>query len=154
MLKVYQIVFTKDQVDAINSESPTPLFYRAYLDTMLGKMDKALTLNLHQHVADVATDDLEDAFRIMNVWSATDEAKVTRHSDLHSLSVGDILEKEDGSWWVVASAGFEEISRFDINRRKQFLHFIAPVNYGGEFSPMRCPSRYPPPLTRTKFSRT
>ena len=60
----------------------------------------------YEHVADLAVDTLNDAFRVGNIGP---EEKITRHSDrIHSLSVGDILEK-DGEKFIVARAGFEKL---------------------------------------------
>lgn len=111
MLQVHQIVLTDAQVNEVNSSTSTyPAFYSAYLDTHFGDMDKALEMNLHQHVADISTDDLETAFMVMNRWNDVDEKLVHRLAPLHSLSVGDILVKEDGTRHVVAHCGFKQLN--------------------------------------------
>lgn len=63
-------------------------------------------------VAEVEATELEEAFMIMNRWTDADEAKVTRLDRLHSLSVGDIVEKDDQfymvgrrGWTLLASMG-------------------------------------------------
>lgn len=61
---------------------------------------------LFAKVATVEADDLEHVFTIMNRWSATDEASVTRLARLHSLSVGDVVIDVDGNAHVVAPLGF------------------------------------------------
>lgn len=58
------------------------------------------------HVADLDCDDLNDAFEIGNIGP---EEKYTRYERMHSVSVGDVLEK-DGVKYVVASFGFEELA--------------------------------------------
>ncbi len=113
MLKVHQIVLTTPQVNQVNMASrnnePVPEFYPAYLDATFVKIEKAQELGLYNHVADVSTDDLEVGFAVMNRWSEVDEKMVRRHADLHSMSVGDIVEKEDGSKWLCTSFGFTQI---------------------------------------------
>jgi hypothetical protein len=60
-----------------------------------------------QPVATVETDDLEDCFRIMNLWDEPE--KVERlHDHVRSLSVGDIVKK-GGRFYMVDSFGFSEI---------------------------------------------
>jgi len=59
-------------------------------------------------VAEVAATELEEVFMIMNRWSDADEAKVTRLGPLHSLSVGDIVEK-NGSFFMVNPCGWCEL---------------------------------------------
>ena len=63
-------------------------------------------------VADIATDELEEAFAIHNrvgsFDSPEDEARIKRHGRQHSMSVGDILE-HDGQYWMVDGVGFTPI---------------------------------------------
>lgn len=56
-------------------------------------------------VAEVDATELEEVFMIMNRWTDADEAKVTRLDRLHSLSVGDIVEK-DGQFYMVGNRGW------------------------------------------------
>ena len=118
-MQVYQIVLTDEMVNEINSTKDgekMPGYYTAYLDSKLGKVATARGMNLYTHVADVqaAKDDLEDAFAIMNRWTDEDEAKVTRHTSLHSMSVGDIVVKADGTKWLVASKGFTPLPELTV----------------------------------------
>jgi len=59
-------------------------------------------------VATVRTTDLDRAFAIMNLWNADEEHLVERHASLHSLSVGDILKRDD-KFYMVEPWGFAEI---------------------------------------------
>jgi hypothetical protein len=63
-------------------------------------------------VADIDTDELEEAFAIHNRVGAfdspEDEARIKRHGRQHSMSVGDILEHE-GQYWMVDGVGFTPI---------------------------------------------
>jgi len=71
---------------------------------------KADLCKYYGHVADVAATDVDDAFRIMNLWSEEDEAKVTRLAPLHSLSVGDVLvDPVSGSAYICLAAGWRKV---------------------------------------------
>ena len=79
-------------------------------------------------VCTVDSDDLDECFIIMNRWSDDDESRVSNytwkegiHADgssyrvraLHSLSIGDILER-DGKFFMVEPAGFCELSSMGV----------------------------------------
>lgn len=97
MLKVYQVTERKD---------PSRLAIR---DVMCGlHASKHWKAGMYEHVANVQTSDLDEAFLIMNRWSETDENRVERLEPLHSLSVGDVLVDGDMAF-VVASFGFDPL---------------------------------------------
>lgn len=60
----------------------------------------------YQHVADLDVEDLDQAFEVGNIGP---EEKYTRYAPMHSVSVGDILEK-DGVKFVVAPSGFDQLN--------------------------------------------
>ena len=97
MINVYQINFTKKQVDEINDPSTAkPKYYKAYLKTIWdADVYQAWNMGLYEHVADVSVDDLETAFAVMNRWNSVDEQLVRRYKKLHSMSVGDIVVNKD-----------------------------------------------------------
>ena len=64
-------------------------------------------------VAKVAATQLDEVFMIMNRWTDADEAKVTRLERLHSLSVGDIVEK-DGEYYMVERAGWTLLASMEV----------------------------------------
>jgi len=66
-------------------------------------------------VAEVDATELDEVFMIMNRWTDADEAKVTRLDRLHSLSVGDIVEKDD-QYYMVDSLGWTLLSSMDMWR--------------------------------------
>jgi len=107
-MKVYQIVLNNDDVNEINSGGEYPAKYTAYLDaSMKGDI---VSFGHYEHVANVDTTDLDDAFKVMNRWAPEDEDRVERLAPLHSLSVGDILETNDGHRHLVAGCGFTQIT--------------------------------------------
>ena len=60
----------------------------------------------YDHVANIATDDLSSAYRIGNIGP---EGDINRKASMHSISVGDILEKENGERYIVARSGFDKL---------------------------------------------
>lgn len=101
MIKVYQM-----SSEAIEKTDAFPMFY--------GKgnlFDLQANLEHYEHVADLDVEDLDEAFEVGNIGP---EEKYTRYKRMHSVSVGDILVKETGEAFVVASFGFDQIES-DLN---------------------------------------
>ncbi len=103
MIKVYQIQLTDAEADAINRGEQTEKS-KAYFSRMFDGDLKPEIFQFYTHVANVYTDDMEEAFKLMNLWE--DRTKVGTWGRCSSMSVGDILELEDGSRRRVASWGF------------------------------------------------
>ena len=103
MIKVYQIRLTDTEVDAVNNGETFPRA-QAYFGREFERTFKAENFQYYTHVANVHTNDMEDAFRVMNLWEQPE--LVDRLGPCSSMSVGDILELEDGSLHRVASFGF------------------------------------------------
>ena len=108
MIKVYQIQLTDAEVDAINRDESFPKA-KAFFDRSFDRLFKAENFEYYTHVANVFTDDREDAFRLMNLWESSDSDLVEKFGRCSSMSVGDIVEMENGSRYRCASFGFEEI---------------------------------------------
>lgn len=108
MIKVFQIQLTDEEIALLNREGwgASPRI-KAYADRSFDDMFKAENFEMYDHVANVDTDDMEHAFTLMNLWE--DESKIERLGPLSSMSVGDILEMEDGSRFRCASFGFKAI---------------------------------------------
>ena len=104
MIKVYQIQLTDAEVDMVNTIGwdATPRT-QAYADRSFERTFKVENFKHYDHVANVDTNDMEDAFGLMNLWN--DESKVERLGPCSSMSVGDILEV-DGKFYRCASFGF------------------------------------------------
>lgn len=106
MLKVYQIRPTDAEIDLINRGELTSPRIKAYYTRMSGQV-KLDDVPYYEHVANVMTNDMEEAFRLMNLWD--DKSKVEKFGRCSSLSVGDIIEQADGRLYVCASFGFEPL---------------------------------------------
>ena len=104
MIKVYQFQLTDADIAIIDRGEMTPCT-KAYFGRSFSF--KAENFQYYTHVANVHTNDMEDAFRLMNLWE--DASKVEKLDRCSSLSVGDILEMENGERYLCASFGFERI---------------------------------------------
>lgn len=112
MIKVYQIQLTDLEITIANSGSTSPRL-KAYFDRSLDGSFKAENFQYYTHVANVDVNDMDAAFEAMNLWEESiyfeDVFKLGRCS---SMSVGDILEMEDGSKHRVASFGFAQLENY------------------------------------------
>jgi hypothetical protein len=106
MIKVYQIQLTDAEIAAVNNGETSDRI-KAYFDRSFERTFKSENFQYYDHVANVDTNDMEEAFAAMNLWN--DESKVQRLGPCSSMSVGDILEMEDGSRYRCASMGFDQI---------------------------------------------
>jgi hypothetical protein len=122
MITVYQFKLDRD--------NPSSEMMNAYREiTCFGSesWDYSYFTEYFSKVCVVDTTDLEDCFHIMNRWSPEDEERVSEFGwiegyrpdgsyyklrDLHSLSVGDIIERE-GKFFMVEPAGFCELASID-----------------------------------------
>lgn len=111
MIKVYQIQLTDAEIDAANHGigAYTNPKIKAFFDRSFDSMFKAENFQYYTHVANVDVDTMEEAFRAMNLWEDdVNFFKIDRVVNVpcSSMSVGDILELEDGSLYRCASWGF------------------------------------------------
>ncbi len=105
MIKVYQIQLTDAEIAAVNNGETSDRI-KAYFDRSFERTFKAENFQYYNHVANVDTNDMEEAFALMNLWE--DESKVEKLGPCSSMSVGDILDV-DGTLFRCASFGFEAI---------------------------------------------
>ena len=107
MIKVYQIQLTDAEIAAVNNGETSDRI-KAYFDRSFEGTFKAENLQYYTHVANVDTNDMEEAYELMNLWE--DESKVERLVVcVPSMSVGDILVLECGWIYRCASFGFDKI---------------------------------------------
>ncbi len=110
MIKVYQIQLTDAEIAAINRGEETEKS-KAYFARSFERTFKPEMFEHYTHVVNVFTDDMETAFNVMNMWE--DESMVERIGPCcSSMSVGDILELEDGSKYRCASFGFKRLENY------------------------------------------
>ena len=106
MIKVYQIQLTDAEIAAVNNGETSDRI-KAYFDRSFERTFKAENLQYYTHVANVDTNDMEEAYALMNLWYA--ESQVERLGPCSSMSVGDILVIECGWTYRCASMGFDKI---------------------------------------------
>ena len=107
MIKVYQFQLTDAEINAINSAEESEKF-TAYFGRSFERTFKPEFLQYYTHVANVDTNDMEEAYALMNLWE--DESKVEKLGPCSSMSVGDILVLECGWVYRCASMGFDKIT--------------------------------------------
>ena len=109
MLKVYQVVMSKSDIDAANRGEHV-LKREFKRDIMFDATAiNSSSIEHFTHVAEVDTDDMDEAFELMNLWN--DQTRVRRMFErCSSMSVGDLIEHEDGRTFFVAGCGFTEIN--------------------------------------------
>lgn len=107
MIKVYQIQLTNEEINLINGEGEYTPKIKAYFSREFTRTFKPENFVHYEHVATVDTGSMEEAFELMNLWERED--LIERHGRCSSMSVGDILELEDGRRYRCASFGFELI---------------------------------------------
>lgn len=105
MINVYQIQLTDAEIAAVNNGETSDRI-KAHFDRSFERTFKAENFQYYTHVANVDTNDMEEAFALMNLWE--DESKVEKLGPCSSMSVGDILDV-DGKLFRCASFGFDEI---------------------------------------------
>jgi hypothetical protein len=72
-----------------------------------GSYDAEKWFHAYSHVATVDADDLDEVFHLTNLWHKPE--LVEKHSRMHSVSIGDILEM-NGEFFLVAGCGFETLN--------------------------------------------
>lgn len=113
MFKVLQIALEKEDFMALNeygwegagAYSPR---IRAYVKAAIRReYQESFSMGYHQHVATVDCETLSDVFEIGNIGP---ENRITRHSPMQAVSVGDVIETPEGEFFAVASFGFEKVN--------------------------------------------
>jgi hypothetical protein len=110
--KIFQIQLTDAEVAMINAnghDSVPKQKLRLNISMPRGRrvLDGIFAADYYTHVGNITANDLEDVFNVGNIGP---EENIERLDRMSSLSVGDVVEDEDGVRNVVASFGFEEIA--------------------------------------------
>lgn len=110
MIKVYQFHLTEGErmrVSAQGWEKSSDPRIQVYLWKGIGD-PKNVVFEYYTHVANVLTNDRETAFCLMNLWEDEDLVEKLQEQ-VYSMSVGDIIELEDGTRYLCASLGWEKL---------------------------------------------
>ena len=121
--KIFQIHLTDAEVDAINETGDHFAVPKqaARLRLQLGPetpkaaedlVNDAFKNGFFEHVANIRADDLEGVFHVGNMGP---EENIERFSEMHSVSVGDVILDEDGKMWLTATIGFQEVRKLALS---------------------------------------
>ena len=113
--KIFQIQLTDAEVAMINANGHDSVpkqklrlnISMSFGEPVGGLVKEALAADYYTHVGNITANDLEDVFNVGNIGP---EENIERLDRMSSLSVGDVVEDENGVRHVVASFGFEEIA--------------------------------------------
>lgn len=101
--------FTVYQINLSDKDYENRNLREMYLDTIMDPTTEAIdkASGLYVKVAEIDANDFEEVFEIGNMGP---EEKIIRIDEMHSVSVGDIVKREDGVTKFVAPFGFESIA--------------------------------------------
>lgn len=101
--------FTVYQINLSDKDYENRDLREMYLDATMSPTAKAIVKasGLYVKVAEIDANDFEEVFEIGNMGP---EEKITRIDKMHSVSVGDIVKREDGVTKFVAPFGFESVA--------------------------------------------
>ena len=111
---VYQIQIDRsvyDRVNALGHDAAAQQYpeYRARLATSFRGSQgyRPEYAEYYSPVCRIEAESLDAVFQIGNIGP---EASITRLAQMHSISVGDIIETESGTQYMVNSMGFKRIN--------------------------------------------
>ena len=112
MINIYQIQLSDEQIDAVNANERVPAF-NARSEASIGRF-RPSCFQYYTLACKVATDDLEVAFRLTNLWE-NPELVTNVSGRTHSSSVGEIFEvvknplDKQGEFYMCSPMGFKKI---------------------------------------------
>mgnify|MGYP006051630077 CR=1 FL=1 len=108
MIKLYQIVIDRHLSDLINSEGwECHSTAKSKLAAMNGDPRLAIANECYTHVADIVADDIDHAFEAGNS-GPSDRVIPVEGTKMHSVSGGDVLQDNEGLWFV-DRIGYKEV---------------------------------------------
>ena len=101
--------FTVYQINLSDRDYNNRVLREVYLDTIMNPTTEAIekASGLYTKVAEIEALGFNDVFEIGNIGP---EEKITRKARMHSVSVGDVIVREDGETKFVAPYGFKSIA--------------------------------------------
>ena len=113
LFTVYQIQIDRsvyNEVNRLGHEAAAQQYpeYRAYMDTSFRGSTKYKP-EYAEYFKPVCTIEAANLNRVFDIGNIGPEESITRLAPMHSISVGDIIEDEQGRRVMVDSFGFGEI---------------------------------------------
>ena len=101
--------FTVYQINLSDDDYENGALREIYLDTIMNPDFDAIAKarDLYKPVADIITDDFQGVFEVGNLGP---EEQIIRKAPMHSVSVGDVIVREDGVTKFVAPFGFGDFA--------------------------------------------
>ena len=100
--------FTVYQIDLTDEQNEDSVLRNMYLDCIMTPTQEAITKarNYYSTVAEIDAKSFDDVFEIGNIGP---ENKIKRFTPMRSVSVGDVIRREDGMTKFVAPVGFKAV---------------------------------------------
>lgn len=113
--KLHQIHLTDEEHDLVNAKGhdavPKHLIKcnMNFNDDVVALAKEAFDKDYYSHVSNINAKSVEGVFSVGNMGP---ESQIERFADcsMYSVSIGDIVEDEDGNKSVVAMYGFKEVA--------------------------------------------
>ena len=111
--KLYQIHLTEAEYNKVNAEGHNSVpKHMTKLDMSFSEepgslAKKAMDNNWYTHVSNITADSIEKVFEVGNIGP---EENIERLAPMYSVSVGDVVENENGDQFVCASFGWKEVA--------------------------------------------
>ena len=111
--KLFQIHLTDAEYNKVNAEGHDSVPKQiTKLDMSFSKdtgalAKKAMNNNWYTHVSNITADSIEKVFEVGNIGP---EENIESLAPMYSVSVGDVVENENGDQFVCASFGWKEVA--------------------------------------------
>ena len=101
--------FTVYQINLSDEDYENRDLREIYLDTIMDPTAKAIekASKMYARVAEIAANDFEEVFQIGNIGPVE---CIQKFQPMHSVSVGDVIVREDGVTKFVAPFSFKSVS--------------------------------------------
>jgi len=120
IFKLYQIVIDKQLSNLINTEGwDCNVDALAYRNASEGDPSLGIYHDCYTHVGDLVCDDLDHCFEVGNGLGTSDRFVKKTGVNRTSVSVGDLLEDEDGLLHLVDRIGFRNVTHL---KTTPFMH--------------------------------
>lgn len=110
---IFQINLSQDQVEMVNSSRERPEFYARYLATKIKPTAEVImdARSQYRKVALIVAKDWDQVFEIGNIGPIE---RIVKFGPMHSVSVGDVIVREDGVCKFVDSVGFGDVDFLEV----------------------------------------
>ena len=112
--KVLQIQVADSVYDCVNAQGHVAAGaqYPEYAARLATRMNGSLGYSPEyaEHYVQVCSIDADDLDAVFQIGNIGPESRITRLGQMHSVSVGDIIQDPQGTQYMVNSFGFKELT--------------------------------------------